>query len=138
MGSRAYTSGHVDTLGKFKQEYGRFEIRAKLPRGQGIWPALWMLPANRETWPPEIDIVELLGHEPNTIHMTNHFGVWPKNKLEGKDFTGPDFTKDFHVYALEWEPDELRWYVDGDLKHSTRKHIPKEPFYIILNTASRR
>jgi beta-glucanase (GH16 family) len=134
MKGREYTSGLVETQGKFKQAYGRFEIRAKLPKGQGIWPAHWLMNAVGQ-WPPEIDIMELKGNEPHKIHMTNHYGKWPDNKHEGKDFVGPDFSKNFHTFAIEWEPDEIRWYIDGVKRFSTRKNVPAVPFYIVLNTA---
>ncbi|MBN2190729.1 MAG: family 16 glycosylhydrolase [Candidatus Aureabacteria bacterium] len=134
MGGREYTSGHVDTKGRFLTTYGRIETRAKMPGGQGIWPAHWMLPI-RGIWPPEIDIMELLGHAPDRVYMTVHWGHWPNNQHAGKSFKGPDFTKDFHVFAVEWEPEEIRWYVDDVLRYTATKNIPKEPFYIILNTA---
>ena len=134
-GTRPYMSGLVETKGKFTQRYGRFEIRAKLPAGQGIWPAHWLMNAVG-TWPPEIDIMELIGHMPDTVHMTNHFGVYPNNRLEGTLFTGPDFTKDFHVFAMELEEKEIRWYVDGIKRFSTKQNVPKNiPFYLVLNTA---
>ena len=134
MAKRQYTSGLAETKGKFSQTFGRFEIRAKLPRGQGIWPAHWLLPENGQ-WPPEIDIMEFLGHELTTVHMTNHYGVWPNNRLEGDSFTGPDFSKDFHVFTLEWEPGALRWYVDGIQRFATTANVPQIPCRLILNTA---
>ncbi|HEX9780420.1 MAG TPA: family 16 glycosylhydrolase [bacterium] len=134
LGGRQYTSGLVETKGKFAQAFGRFEVRAKLPGGQGIWPAHWLLPTDGG-WPPELDIMELLGHEPNTVYLTQHWGAWPNNRLGGEPFTGPDFTQDFHTFALEWEPDEIRWYVDGELRHRSREHVPTVPCFLILNTA---
>ncbi len=131
---RNYTSGLVETKDRFTQTYGRFEIRAKLPRGQGIWPAIWLMNAVGK-WPPEIDIVEMLGQEPDKVYMTNHFGTYPNNQLEGAPYVGLDFSKDFHTFTLEWEPEELRWYIDGVKRFSTKKNVPNVPFYIILNTA---
>lgn len=135
MGGRPFTSGHVDTRGKFARVYGRFEVRAKLPKGQGVWPAHWMMPDDNK-WPPEIDIMELLGHDPSRAHFHNHFvheSGGARNK--GNSFRGPDFSKDFHVFAVEWEKNEIRWYVDGDLKFRTKEYVPRVPFRIILNTA---
>ncbi len=135
MKGRPYTSGLVETRGKFATVYGRFEVRATLPKGQGIWPAHWLMPDNN-SWPPEIDIMELLGHYPNKIFMTNHF-VGPSGgyRAHGEVYVGPDFSKDFHVFAVEWEPNEIRWYVDGKLRFSTNENIPHVPMRIILNTA---
>jgi len=134
MGGRQYTSGLVETVGKFSQKYGRFEVRAKLPKTKGMWPAHWMMPKTRK-WPPEIDIMEMVGHNPYTVYGTLHWGVWPNNRRSGGKYPGPDFSEDFHTFAIEWELDEIRWYVDGKKYFSINEHIPKEPFYIILNTA---
>ncbi len=135
MGGRHYTSGLVETRGKFARVYGRFEIRAKLPKGQGIWPAHWLMPDD-DSWPPEIDIMELIGHYPNRIYMTNHFTSAEGGPTwHGDSFTGSDFSKDFHVFAVEWEPDEIRWYIDGVERFSTKENIPNVPMRIILNTA---
>lgn len=134
MGGRDYTSGLVETKGLFTQTYGYFEIRAKLPKGQGIWPAHWMMNAVG-TWPPEIDIMEMLGHKPNKIHMTNHFGIHPNNSRQGGSYVGPDYSEDFHTFAVEWGPNILRWYIDGVERFSTKRHVHDVPFYIILNTA---
>jgi len=131
---RRYSSGLVDTKGKFSQTYGRFEARARLPKGQGIWPAIWMLPQDG-SWPPEIDIVELLGHEPNTIHCTVHWEKFGKHEEAGTPVKGPDFTKGLHVYAVEWEKDSIRWFIDGQEVFSVQKNVPEKPFYLILNTA---
>jgi beta-glucanase (GH16 family) len=109
----------------FKKTYGKFEFRAKLPTGQGIWPALWMLPQDEKYggWAHsgEIDVMEARGQEPNKVLGTLHFGGgWPTNTHEGKDYVLPNkgTIADFHVYTLEWEPGELRWYVDGRLYQS--------------------
>ncbi len=159
-GSQKYTSGRLDTRGKFSPTYGRFEIRAKLPGGRGLWPAHWLYPQNRNwlmeyimldavekgkersipeerPWYSEIDIMEFLGHERNVLYGTLHY-----NSFDGKKQTSSgtwrgrgDYARDFHVYALEWEPDSMRWYVDGRLFHSTVAGIPHAPHYLILNTA---
>ena len=135
MKTRDYTSGLVDTKGKFSQQFGYFEVRAKLPKGKGIWPAIWMLPESGK-WPPEIDIAEILGHSPNTIHTTHHWGVWPDRKKTGGMYTtSVDYSEDFHVFAVEWSPQELRWYIDGEQRFVSSENIPQESFYLILNTA---
>lgn len=131
----SYTSGLVETKGRFATTYGRVEVRAKLPATQGMWPAHWMLPV-RDVWPPEIDIMELLGDEPSRVYMTHHWGSWPSVQSNGGDYAGPDYSADFHEFALEWMPGRLDWYVDGALRFvSVTGSIPNEPFYVILNTA---
>jgi beta-glucanase (GH16 family) len=116
-----YTSARIRTKDKGDWQYGRLEIRAKLPEGQGIWPAVWMLPTDNlfGGWPKsgEIDIMEMVGHEPETIHGTVHYGPdWPNNQYTGTSFTLDDgiFADDFHVFSIEWEQNEINWFVDGD------------------------
>ena len=146
---REFTSARLRTKFRADWKYCRVEVRAQLPTGRGIWPAIWMLPAQEKygTWVAsgEIDIVELVGHEPNKVHGTLHFGgKWPKNVEAGKPFTlaKGTFADDFHVFALEWEPDAIRWYVDGELYQTqTKWHSEGGPFpapfdhafYLILN-----
>ncbi|MCX6238943.1 MAG: glycoside hydrolase family 16 protein [Bacteroidia bacterium] len=160
FGSQEYTSGRLDTKGKFAPVYGRFEIRAKLPAGKGLWPAHWLYPQNRDwqmetimadavangkegfipeerPWYSEIDIMEFLGHEPNILYGTLHYYTFngQKRSSSGKWSGAVDYTKDFHIYALEWEPDSMRWYIDGQLLHVSTDGIPHTPHYLILNTA---
>ncbi len=119
-----YTSARMKTRKRdgsplFNQQYGRFEFKAKLPTGQGVWPALWMLPQDDKYGPwassGEIDVLEARGQEPGKILGTIHFGSrWPNNAHASKDYLLPQGKTfaDFHVYAIEWEPGEIRWYVD--------------------------
>ncbi len=134
-GGRAYTSGLVDTQHRFAQAFGRFEVRAKLPAGQGIWPAHWMLPEDHPAWPPEIDVMEALGHEPDTVHLTHHWGTYPNNASRGVPHKGPDFSADFHTFAIEWSPERIDWFIDDAPVYSSTADIPQIPFYLILNTA---
>lgn len=133
-GNREFTSGLVETRGKFSLAFGRIEIRAKLPRTQGLWPAHWMLPDNG-SWPPEIDIMECVGSQPNLITMSLHTGMWPDLHSQSEDFIGDDYSADFHTYAIEWEPKEIRWFIDGVKRFSTADSIPQIPMYLVLNTA---
>lgn len=148
--AREYTSGRLKTLGTFSQAYGRFEARIKLPRGQGIWPAFWMLGENIATagWPAcgEIDIMENIGREPNLVHGTIHGPGYAGADGIGAPYTKPGggaFADDFHVFALEWEPQALRWYVDGVLYQTlTPARLPQgtrwvydHPFFLLLNVA---
>ncbi len=133
-GGRPYTSGLVETIDRFSQKYGRFEMRAKLPKTKGIWPAFWMLPQSKQ-WPPEIDIMELLGHQPYKTYMTHHWGTWPNVQSEGGFYIGPDFSADFHTFRADWYPDRIEYFVDDVMRVKHVSNIPQEPFYIILNTA---
>lgn len=115
-----YTSARIRTRGKGDWMYGRFEIRAKLPQGQGIWPAIWMLPTKDNfQWPRdgEIDIMEMVGHEPNKVHGTVHFGPdWPDNEWEGESYSLNEgiFADDFHIFSIEWKLNEIQFFVDGN------------------------
>ncbi|MGB3012789.1 MAG: glycoside hydrolase family 16 protein [Mycobacterium sp.] len=120
-----YTSARLKTRQKdgsplFNLKYGKVEFRAKLPTGKGVWPALWMLPQDDKYggWASsgEIDVMEARGQEPTKVLGSLHFGSrWPANVHVSKDYVLPDKSTiaDFHVYAIEWEPSEIRWSVDG-------------------------
>lgn len=144
-----YTSARLRTKDKADWTYGRFDIRAKAPVQQGIWPAIWMLPTDYVygSWPQsgEIDIMESIGHEPRTVYGTIHFGeIWPKNKNKGDtiNIKKGDLFTNFHVFSVEWEPKEIRWYMD-DVLFATRKPVEVEPhvwpfdqnFHMLLNLA---
>jgi beta-glucanase (GH16 family) len=147
--SRGYTSARMQTMGKFDQAYGRFESRIKIPYGQGIWPAFWMLGADMPTahWPGagEIDIMENIGREPGTVHGTIHGPGYSGSKGIGAPYSLPSgrFADDYHIYAIEWEPNQIRFYVDdhlyetrtpADLPQGT-KWVYDHPFFILLNCA---
>ena len=118
-----YTSARMRTKGKADWKYGRFEVRAKLPSGQGLWPAIWMLPTEAKygTWAAsgEIDIVEMVSQKVDQknkqTHATLHYGKeWPNNVYTGETyvFEDSDPSKEFHTYAIEWADGEIRWYID--------------------------
>jgi len=132
-GSQEYTSGRLDTRGKCAPVYGRFEIRARLPGGQGMWPAHWLYPQNRNwqmeyimaeavangkesmipeerPWYSEIDIMEFLGHETGVLYGTLHYYTFDgqKRTSSGTWRSSTDYSAGFHLYALEWEPDSIR------------------------------
>jgi beta-glucanase (GH16 family) len=132
----SYTSGIITTQRSFAQAYGYFVVRAKLPRGQGYWPAFWLLPVSKN-YPIEIDVFEVLGHDPRTIHMTNHWrdqeGSHRKSKLA---YTGEtDFSAGFHTFALDWTPTYIKWYVDGALRYEVDQGIPGESLFLLVNLA---
>ena len=157
---RYYTSGKVTTQGLHSFQYGLFSVRAKLPSGSHAWPAVWLLPDKQRpdststVWPNygEIDIVEQFGSRgaPGTVHGCLNYGTSPTEpKSVAAAFTLPetegDFSTDFHVFSLLWQPDSIRWYVDGQL-YSTKTAADLEggqwpfgmagnTFYLILNAA---
>jgi len=148
--TRDYTSARLKTQGKFTQRYGRFEARIKIPRGQGIWPAFWMLGDDIDTagWPKcgEVDIMENIGKEPGTVHGTIHGPGYSGGKGPSASFSLPEgqkFADDFHVYAVEWSPKAIRFYVDDHLYSTRTPHdLPKKtkwvynhPFFLLLNVA---
>ncbi len=149
-GGVPYTSARLCTRDLFSQCYGRFEARIRLPKGEGFWPGFWLMPQD-EVYGPwaasgEIDIMEAKGRLPGLTYHTIHFGgSWPDNTHIGKSYILPEGTaEEFHVYALEWDDKELRWYVDDVLAAKQRlwntsgHAFPApfdQPFYMILNLA---
>ncbi|PQJ78710.1 glycoside hydrolase family 16 protein [Polaribacter porphyrae] len=151
---KSYTSARITTKGKLDQQYGRFEARIKLPTGKGIFPAFWLLGDDNNgslVWPQigEIDIMEFLGDEPTTvfgtIHGPNYSGA---NSITKKyEIQNDRFDTGFHVFGVEWTPNQINWYVDGDLYQSitpadvseetdgTGEWVFNRPFHIILNVA---
>jgi beta-glucanase (GH16 family) len=144
---RNYTSGRIKTQGLFSFAYGRVEARMKLPFGQGIWPAFWMLGDDIGTnpWPAsgEIDIMEHIGRQPRHIYGTVHGPGYSGSGGVGHFTTFPDMTlsENFHVYAIEWEPEEIRWFVDDEQFFKlTPEQVPGEwvfdkPFFMLINLA---
>lgn len=148
--TRNYTSARLKTLGRFAQPYGRFEARIQIPAGQGMWPAFWMLgdDIDKAGWPAcgEIDIMENIGKEPATVHGTIHGpgysgadGIEAPYTLPGKQH----FADDFHVFAIEWDTDVVRFYVDGEVYATRRradlppgkKWVFDHPFFLLVNVA---
>jgi beta-glucanase (GH16 family) len=136
MNGYNYTSGMLTTYGSFSQLHGYYEIRAKLPRGAGLWPAFWLLPDPRGISVPELDVFEFRGFEPNTIYMSNH---WLQNGQVLKQTTyykdGPDYTQDFHTFALDWGPSVMHWYVDGVLRRTMTQGVSTVPMVLLVNLA---
>lgn len=149
--TRDYTSARLKTQGLFSQTYGRFEARIKIPKGQGMWPAFWMLGNDIATsgWPKcgEVDIMENIGREPATVHGSLH---GPSSVAATSDLTstfalpaGQNLSDDFHVYAVEWEPGTVRFFLDSNNYATfTQSQWPSggqwvfdHPFFIILNVA---
>jgi len=146
---QAYTSGRIKTKSLFQQTYGRFEARIKLPVGQGIWPAFWMLGSDIDEvgWPEcgEIDVMEFLGHDPSSIygaiHGPGHAGDDALSRRHQLAQGG--FQYGFHVFGVEWDATSITWDVDGFVFHTiTSDDLPRgarwvynHPFFILLNVA---
>lgn len=146
-----YSSARLTTQGRFSVAHGRVEARLKLPQGQGIWPAFWMLGEgfSRVPWPAcgEIDIMELIGHQPGTLYGSLHGpgysgtnGLSKSTALRG----GATFAGAYHVFAVEWRPGRIDWLLDGKIFHSvTSADLPAgapwvfddTPFFLLLNLA---
>jgi beta-glucanase (GH16 family) len=144
-----YTSARLNTAGKFTTTYGRVEARLKVPRGQGMWPAFWMLgnDIGQVGWPNsgEIDVMENVGFEPSTVHGTLHGpgysgsgGIGGAYSLPG----GQAFADAFHTFAVDWTPDAITWSVDGNVYQRRtpadlggRQWVFNKPFFLILNLA---
>jgi uncharacterized protein (TIGR03437 family) len=149
-GARGYSSARIKTQGLFQVQYGRIEARIKLPFGQGIWPAFWMLGANANTvgWPQcgEVDIMENIGKEPFSNHASVHGPGYSGGSAITAAYTlsnGRRFADDFHTFAVQWSPGALAFYVDGVLYDTvTPSGIPRGskwvfdgPFFLLLNVA---
>lgn len=154
--SAPYSSGKITTKNHFSLTYGRVDFRAKLPTGNGIWPALWMLPKDDRygVWAStgEIDVMEARGRLPGTTSGALHFGgQWPANRHLSGEYhfpAGQTFANDYHVYSVVWEEDNIKWYVDGKFFFKVTRdqwysaaapnnpHAPfDQPFYLIMNLA---
>ncbi len=141
----AYRSAKLTSQNKISVRFGRVDVKAKMPSGQGIWPAIWMLGDNIDeiSWPGcgEIDIVEVLGQEPDRMYSTVHF-TNSENSLEsiqGESNNFGDLSTDYHVYTVEWTPEQIRFLLDGtminelDIEDDMKEFL--RSFYIILNVA---
>ena len=152
-GTPYYTSGKVNSQNNAQFQYGRVEVRARVPEGQGLWPAIWMMPQDESfygQWPKcgEIDIMEVLCNDTTTSYSTIHYGE-PHAEQQGLiRLDSGSFSEDFHVFAVEWEPGEMRFYTDDQLvltvndwftsDGSTDQPYPapfNQPFFVQLNLA---
>jgi beta-glucanase (GH16 family) len=141
-----YTSG-VITTGRSSSntsapagllfQYGYAEIRARIPKGKGLWPAFWLLPGDHIS-KPEIDVMEIYGDETHILRMNFHF-INSDGEVDRrqKHWEGPDFSSDFHTFAVDWRPDAIIWYADGieRWRYTNEAHIPSEPMYLLINLA---
>lgn len=149
-GKCRYTSARLITKGKFQFTYGRAEARIRVPEGAGVWPAFWMLGSDIDEvgWPEcgEIDIMEFIGKEPSTVYGTLHGPGYSGDKAVSRSVSlakSQKVSSGFHVFAVEWEPTQIRWYLDGkvystlspkDLPTGSRWAFDK-PHFLLLNFA---
>jgi hypothetical protein len=130
-----YTSGLLMTAHSFQQTYGYFEIRAKMPVGRGLWPAFWLLPPEWR-WPPEIDVLEVFGQEPEKLYVSVHTAEGGKHKGHTQAVRVPDTSRDFHTYGVLWTRERLTWFFDGC--RITDAPTPADlhgPMYMLINLA---
>lgn len=141
-----YTSTRITTKGKKEFQYGKIEIKAKLPLGKGLWPAFWMLGANIDEvgWPlcGEIDILEYVGREPESIFTTLHTADSHGNSKNTRKDKVPGIEEGFHVYSIDWTRDKIDFYIDDKLFYAFQPENKSvevwpfdQPFYILLNLA---
>ena len=142
-----YSSGCINTAAHFEQAYGKFEARVKTPNGKGFWPAFWMVWKGGSDgygwwpWPCEIDVMEQDGGIPNSTQMNMHTGTGihyatgPDQQAGPLDYVGPDWTADFHVYAVEWSQNLVICKIDGVERWRVTERVTDAPNYIILNLA---
>lgn len=141
-----YTSGMVTSgrpyaqrarADRFAARQGYFEIRARIPRGKGLWPAIWLLPSTQQER-PEIDIMEIIGDAPDVLEMHLHYSDEKgQRRSVGASVKTVDLSADWHVYGLEWRSDAVIWYLDGKemWRYQNAPGIPNEPMYLLLNLA---
>jgi beta-glucanase (GH16 family) len=135
--SYGYTSGMVSSEPGFTFTYGYMEARVKVPAGAGLWPAFWALPADHG-WPPELDVMEIVGDRPEAVRMTYHFlDAGGTHQNPGRTWAGPDFSAGWHTFGLDWGPDALVWYVDDveRWRFTDASAITAAPSYLLLNLA---
>jgi beta-glucanase (GH16 family) len=131
-----YVSGLINTHGAFSQTYGYFEISAKVTAGQGLWPAFWLLPQSGN-WPPEIDVLELLGNDPSTYYVGAHWSQAGSHAFDTQAYAAPvDLSQDFHEYGTLWTADRITFYLDGQEVYSMATPAGmNEPMYLLAGLA---
>jgi beta-glucanase (GH16 family) len=129
-----YTSGILTTHSSFAQTYGYFEIRADMPTEQGAWPAFWLLPEDG-SWPPELDVVEMRGQDPNTVNVTVHSAEGGAHVMESTPVKVAS-TAGFHTYGVLWDEDQIVWYFDDvAVAHADTPADMHDPMYMLVNLA---
>ena len=135
MWNYQYTSGLITTERSFSQLYGVFEIRARMPKGRGLWPDFWLLPADH-SWPPEIDVFEYLGNDTTILHTNAHSNAGGKHTDAPGVIQVPDLSAEFHDYAVDWQKDVIKWYFDGvEVARAPTPPDMHKQMYMLVNLA---
>jgi beta-glucanase (GH16 family) len=130
-----YRSGLITSQRLFNQRYGYFEMRAQLPGGRGMWPAFWLLPTDGN-WPPEIDVMEMLGNAPTTYYVSLHARPNGKPLDETTPVRAPDLSAGFHIFGVAWRPDRIRFYLDAVMVHESATPADMHgTMYLLVNLA---
>jgi beta-glucanase (GH16 family) len=125
----------VTTYNSFDFTYGFVQVVAKVPKGDGFWPALWLLPTNK-SWPPEIDIMEVWGNNTSQVAMTNIVSDNNGTKTQARTLVNTsDLSAGFHTYSVDWEPGKITWYLDGNPVAVTTAGVSSQQMYFIANLA---
>jgi beta-glucanase (GH16 family) len=125
-----YSSCMLDTLGTFKQAYGYFEFRGRIPSGQGYWPAFWLYDSAYQ-W-PEIDVMENLGSDTSTYYMTYHYS---SSGAQQYVYSGANLAGGYHTYAVKWVPGAISFYLDDTLQYTATSNVSASPMFILMNLA---
>jgi beta-glucanase (GH16 family) len=133
-GDKSYTSGAINSSGRYEFTYGYAEARVRIPRGRGLWPAFWLLSTGSGPT-GEIDVLEVLGQDPGRNHMTLHLESGPSKSETGESWAGPDLSAAYHTYGVDWEPGYTVWYVDGIERFRSKSNVPARPMCLIANLA---
>jgi beta-glucanase (GH16 family) len=131
-----YTSGAVSTIGTYSFTFGRVDIRAKMPKGDGLWTGFWMLPVSGFSngyAANELDIVEMLGQDTHTAYFTGHWN-YGKQQMQCAGKALPDLSASFHIYSLIWTPTSVTWLLDGTQRCVMTQGVPQTAMYLIMNT----
>jgi beta-glucanase (GH16 family) len=129
---KQYTSGAITTASSYTFKYGYTEMRAQLPAGAGLWSAFWLMTRKPGVF-DEIDVVELVGSDPNKANLVLHYGTANNRGKAMGSYRGPDCSAGFHTFGVDWEPNLLVWYIDGVERYRVTQHVPKDPMFLIAN-----
>jgi beta-glucanase (GH16 family) len=133
--NQCYTSGAITTKNSFSTTYGYFEMRAQVPAGKGLWPAFWLMPADKSPT-PELDVMEMIGDRPSELVTNLHYRADGDQKSWQTFISVPDMSTSYHIYAVNWTPDTVTWYFEGrPVAHTDTPPDMHKPMYLLVNLA---